>query len=62
MKENKIDRKEAIKKMGKYAAFAALGTMVILNPARAQRCSPPTKGSHPGFGARRSRKKGMFNK
>ena len=25
-------RKEAIKKMGSYAAFAALGTMVMLNP------------------------------
>ena len=27
-----ITRKDAIKKMGGYAAFAALGTMIMLNP------------------------------
>ena len=31
-----ITRKEAIKKMGKYAALSALGTFVILNPKAAQ--------------------------
>ena len=45
-KEN-ISRKDAIKKMGSYAAFAALGTMIILNPAKAaQQSGPP----NPGFG------------
>ena len=32
----KISRKEAIKKAGKYAAFTALGTMVILSPKASQ--------------------------
>ena len=42
-----ITRKDAIKKMGSYAAFAALGTMIILNPAKAaQQSGPP----NPGFG------------
>jgi hypothetical protein len=27
-----ITRKEAIKKMGKYAALTAVGTFVVLNP------------------------------
>ena len=42
-----ITRKDALKKMGSYAAFAALGTMVILNPAKAQSNSDI---SNPGFG------------
>lgn len=33
---NKITRKEAIKKMGKYAALTAVGTFVILDPLKAQ--------------------------
>ena len=37
---NKITRKDAIKKMGKYAALTAVGTFVILNPLQAQRSSP----------------------
>jgi len=40
MKNNKkqaeITRKEAIKKMGKYAAFTAIGTYIILSPKKAQ--------------------------
>ncbi|MBT8269955.1 MAG: hypothetical protein KJN59_12100 [Bacteroidia bacterium] len=32
---NKISRKEAIKRMGKYAALTAAGTFLILNPAKA---------------------------
>ena len=43
-KENKnteITRKEAIKKMGKYAAFTAIGTFAVLNPLRAQETSTP---------------------
>ena len=37
-----ITRKEAIKKMGKYAALSAIGTFIILNPkmAQAQSASP----------------------
>jgi hypothetical protein len=31
-----ITRKDAIKKMGKYAALTALGTFMILNPKKAQ--------------------------
>ncbi|MGJ5642481.1 hypothetical protein [Formosa sp. S-31] len=43
-KENKhteITRKEALKKMGKYAAFTAIGTFAVLNPLRAQETSLP---------------------
>jgi hypothetical protein len=35
-KKDQITRKEAIKKMGTYAAFTALGTMVLLSPKAAQ--------------------------
>lgn len=31
-----ITRKDAIKKMGKYAALSAVGTFIILNPKAAQ--------------------------
>ena len=31
-----ITRKDAIKKMGKYAAFTAVGTFIILKPKKAQ--------------------------
>jgi hypothetical protein len=34
MKKTGITRKQAIKKMGKYAALAAIGTFAILNPKR----------------------------
>ncbi len=50
MKNNKkqaeITRKEAIKKMGKYAAFTAMGTFMILSPkkAQAQSISDPGEG------------------
>jgi len=49
-KENKnipsgITRKEAIKKMGKYAALTAVGTFMILNPKKAQaQSTPPNPG------------------
>ena len=36
-----ITRKDALKKMGTYATFAALGTMVMLNPLKAAQPSPP---------------------
>ena len=48
---NKITRKQAIKKMGKYAALTAAGTFLILNPKTAQAQSgPPESGGNP-FGA-----------
>ena len=40
-----ITRKDAIKKMGKYAALTAVGTFMILNPKKAQALSVP---SNPG--------------
>jgi len=60
-----ITRKEAIKKMGSYAAFAALGTMIMLNPKKAQAQSgpplPPGQGATNSpiqiRGARRNRNK-----
>ena len=36
MKKTGITRKQAIKKMGKYAALTAIGTFAILNPKKAQ--------------------------
>ena len=47
IESNKITRKEAIKKMGKYAALTAAGTFLILNPKTAQANStitPPGDG------------------
>jgi|TARA_B100000768_G_scaffold167832_1_gene172231 hypothetical protein len=63
MSENKekvtknINRKDALKKMGSYAAFAALGTMVLLNPQKAQAQSgPPNPGFGGGDGVRGARR------
>ena len=44
--QNQITRKEALKKMGKYAALTAVGTFLILNPkqAHAQSGIPPGGG------------------
>ena len=39
---NAISRKEAVKKMGKYAALTAMGTFMILNPKKAQAQSAPS--------------------
>ena len=33
---NNLSRKEAIMKMGKYAALTAVGTFIILDPKKAQ--------------------------
>jgi hypothetical protein len=56
-----ITRKAALKKMGSYAAFAALGTMIMLNPQKAQAQSgidPPGFGGGDGIrGVRRDRNK-----
>ena len=41
MKNTGITRKQAIKKMGKYAALTAIGTFTILNPKKAQAQSTP---------------------
>jgi hypothetical protein len=69
--EDNITRAEAIKKMGKYAAFTALGTMIILNPKTAQAMSAPgNSGGNPhdgppgwpGGGKGRRGKQSMFNK
>lgn len=49
--QNKIDRKEALKKIGnygKYTALTALGTYLILSPKKAQAQSPG--GGGPGSG------------
>ena len=42
--QEKITRKEALKKMGKYAALTAAGTFLILNPKNAQAASPAPPG------------------
>tara|TARA_Y200000002_G_C22607521_1_gene632306 strand:- start:979 stop:1131 length:153 start_codon:yes stop_codon:yes gene_type:complete len=43
-KIKKIDRKQAIKKMGRYAGLTALGTFMLLNPKKAQAQSPIAPG------------------
>ena len=48
MKKTGITRKQAIKKMGKYAALTAIGTFAILNPLKAQQTSGPP--GPPGWG------------
>jgi hypothetical protein len=47
-----ITRKDAIKKMGKYAALTALGTFTVLNPKIAQAFSAsPSPNPPPSGGA-----------
>ena len=38
---DKIKRKEAIKKIGKYVAITSISTFVILNPKKSQATSGP---------------------
>ena len=57
-----ITRKDAIKKMGSYAAFAALGTMIMLNPQKAQAQSPPDPGEWGGFSGGNSGDKSGSNR
>jgi len=45
--KDNITRKEAISKMGKYAALTAVGTFLILNPKQAHATSPPDPGGNP---------------
>ncbi|MBN1651645.1 MAG: hypothetical protein JW857_09960 [Bacteroidales bacterium] len=49
--EKEITRKQALKKLGTYAAFTALGTLVLLSPKAAQAGSqsPATPGSRPAW-------------
>jgi hypothetical protein len=42
--KQEISRKEAIQKMGKYAALTAIGTFTILSPKKAQAQSIPGTG------------------
>tara|TARA_B100000989_G_scaffold239946_1_gene186832 strand:- start:2023 stop:2166 length:144 start_codon:yes stop_codon:yes gene_type:complete len=46
MKKNKekLTRKEAIKKFGKYAAMTAVGTFIVLSPQKSSAASPPPPG------------------
>ena len=37
--KNQITRKEALSKMGKYAALTAIGTFITLNPTKSQAAS-----------------------
>lgn len=39
-----ITRRDALKKAGKYAAFTALASMVILSPRQSQADSAPSPG------------------
>ena len=51
MNNEEITRQEALKKMGKYAAFAALGTFIMLSPKQAQAHSVNGSGhGHHGTG------------
>ncbi len=43
--KEEVSRKEALKKIGKYAALTAIGTFLILNPKKAQAQSPSNPGS-----------------
>jgi len=43
--EKKINRKQALKRMGKYAGLTALGTFILLNPEKAQAASPLAPGT-----------------
>ncbi|WP_417201531.1 hypothetical protein [Bizionia sp.] len=48
-KTKKINRKEAIKKIGdysQYAALTAMGTYLFLSPKKAQAASPNTPGEN----------------
>jgi hypothetical protein len=42
---DKIDRSDAIKKMGKYAALTAIGSLIFLSPQKAQAGSPEDPGT-----------------
>tara|TARA_B110000977_G_scaffold80899_1_gene108305 strand:- start:574 stop:771 length:198 start_codon:yes stop_codon:yes gene_type:complete len=54
---DKINRAEAIKKFGNYAAFAVIGSFIILSPKKAQAQSPAQPGSGFPSGFKRNRNK-----
>lgn len=43
-RNQKLNRKQAIKKFSKYAAITALGTFIILSPQKSSASSPPPPG------------------
>jgi hypothetical protein len=43
-KNREISRKEAIRKVGKYAAATAAAMIIVLDPLKAQSTSPPNPG------------------
>lgn len=45
-KNQKISRKQALKRLGKYAGLTAIGTLILLNPNKsaAQSGNPPNPG------------------
>lgn len=45
--QSQITRKEALTKMGKYAALTAAGTFLILNPLHAQQISRGSTSPNP---------------
>ncbi len=45
-----ISRKDAIKKMGKYAALSTISTFIILDPKKAQASSASPSSSDSGSG------------
>lgn len=47
--KGEITRKEALHRMGKYAALTAVGTFIILNPKKAHASSPKDPGGQEGF-------------
>jgi|TARA_B110000967_G_scaffold62821_1_gene64606 hypothetical protein len=46
---NQITRKEALSKMGKYAALTAIGTFIALNPTKSQAVSLPPPSNNDGI-------------
>ena len=46
--KDQITRKEALSKMGKYAALTAIGTFIALNPKKSQALSLPVPSSDDG--------------
>jgi len=51
--EKKINRKEALKKVGRYSAFTAAAMMLILNPVdgdpKKKSPKPPRTDTNPGI-------------
>ena len=48
--QNNINRKDALKRIGKYSALTALGTFMILNPKSAQASSALGPVANPNNG------------